>query len=290
MKNNIDSDKTTLPDKKKISLWRWLILIIIVGVVGYFGYPKMVDYLPEKIFTEYPPISNDTLIQSTSQDSILENIEILDSTSIDLEDSIEVILPQDSIDIVTTEIENPKPVEATTVDLFKVNTSYGKIDSATAVAASEVEIEPNKFSNLNSTTTDLFEELLIPENVDADFEKSFSVYSQSPIISSKSVLKLLSIVGKQILLGKNTDDVQDIIQTLTESDEVVGILIVERKGKVIYATNQKLINTAIQNIMPKIDIKSNSLSWYQEKNKTVAAIPLFHIYGKIGEAILVTRR
>ncbi len=290
MKENNDINPETSAEKKKTSWWTWLALIIIFGVGGYFGFQQLGILSTNKIFTEYPPISNDTLLDTSPQDSILENNVLGDSTQVALEDSTEIAFSQDTVVENTPQYETPQPVETSTVDLFKVNTSYGKIDSATAKAAAKVEVGTNEDSKFKTNSTGLFEELLMPENVDANFEKAFAEYSQIPIVSSKSILKLLSIIGKQILVGKNTDDVQDIIQILMESDNVVGILIVDRKGKIIYTTNQKQINAAIQNIMPKVDIKSNNLSWYQEVDKTVAAVPLFHTYGKIGVAVLVTGR
>lgn len=290
MKENNNTNPAVTTEKKKMSWWTWALLVAVIGVGGYFGYQKMGDFSFNGIFTEYPPIVLDTLVVANLQDSVLDNMELLDSTSTMITDSTATVFPEDSVETEVAKIGIPQVSGTATVDLFKVNTTYGKIDSATAISADKVKIESAETSTLQIMGTDLFEELLMPENVDEDFEKAFLQYSQSPIVTSKSVLKLLSIVGKQIILGKNTNDVHDIIQTLTESESIENILIVDRKGRVVYATNQKQINVAIQSIMPKVDMESSTLSWYQGSGKTVAAIPLFHVYGKIGKAVLVTGR
>ena len=131
---------------------------------------------------------------------------------------------------------------------------------------------------------------MLPEESELDDEADFATYFQKDIVSSKSVLKLISIPAKRILSGNGTADDLDLLDVLTESKNIVNILLVHRKGKVVFsATNRNLVNMPIKEVLPKVNQISTVLSWYEEDGQQIASIPLHHTYGRIGLAVLITK-
>ena len=135
----------------------------------------------------------------------------------------------------------------------------------------------------------MFEALLLPAEKDEEFEKFYENYRNQSILSAQSILKVLAITGRSILLENSDADDQMIMQVLTESEQVNGIFIIDSKGKVTYSTNRKYLNMPIVTIMPEIDLTKIKMDWYQKEGENIVSIPIFHTYGKIGTAVLVTQ-
>lgn len=292
----LEEHVTPEPEKKKswfASSLGILFLLTLVGVGGYYGYQKIVKGFSTKgMFTKYKPIVTDTLTLPTDTTSSVEE---------NLDDSVNSILStQDSIDFINENfgsadstvdsvmvVENPNPPieeeDSNLSDLFKVNTTYDEIDDDIVLDTLEV------VDNNILTSDGLFEELLLSEEMDKALVTSFDKFANQKIVSSKGVLKLLAIAGKQVLLGKDTEDVKAILGILIEAEEVKGVMIADRKGKIVYATNQKYVNFPLRKIIPQVDVNMDNLSWIENGEERIVAMPLYHTYGKIGYAILVSK-
>jgi hypothetical protein len=264
LKLNIDKDWYK-------STWFITICTLIIVITGYWIFNQINE--SKKVFTQYEAIKNDSINAEglrTKNDSLNQSIIQNDTTA------VKVINTKDGKINQTKDTNSIVEKES----IFKVNTSYDKIVA---------EPLPLPLGERNpGSTGDLFEKLLLPEKASKDFEDSFNQYALEKIVTSKSILKVLSIAGKAILLDENTSENQTILEAITESENIQGILIADRKGRVIYATNRKYVNGSISNILPKIVLDSDKLFWYKEDNQTIASLPLFHTYGKIGLAILIT--
>ncbi len=212
----------------------------------------------EKFFTQYHKLSHDA---ADSLGAHREENKMVDSTGRLIEPSI---------------IENPK--DSTNAGIFSVNTHYDKITKTTI---------PNKLSGVEPEG--LFEKLLVPEDENQEFENFYKTYRHQNILSSESLLKVLAITGRSILIEHNDADDQLLMQVLTESEKVNGIIIANEMGHVVYATNRKYLNTLIASILPEIDLTKLKISWYQKGNENIVTIPIFHTYGKIGTAVLITQ-
>lgn len=251
------------------STWFITACVLIVIIVAYWAFSRINE--SKKVFTQYDPIDSTRTKDLPAENSLLDT-SLVKVDSISLEDPNP---PGKNLPPATDTNANAKEKS-----IFKVNTTYDKIVAEPA---------PNPIGKAApGLSGDLFEELLLPENPQADTERSFNEYAQEKMVNAKSVLKLLSIIGEAILLDDNTSENQAILEAITESEHILGILIVDRKGRVVYATNRKYVNGSISNILPKVALDSDKLSWFQEENQTVASLPLFHTYGKIGLAILIT--
>lgn len=215
-----------------------------------------------KIFTQYNPTPLDSIRQSVDS-TVTEEDKTRLTKVIESEPVAEQ--PEQHIDSINTGI-------------FSVNTTYDKIVSRSIPDRQNTPVQEG-----------LFEKMLLPQEMNPEFENFYETYRNENILSSQSMLKVLAIAGRSILLEHNDADDQLLMQVLTESEKVNGILIVNTEGSVVYATNRKYLNASLTSIMPEIDISKIVISWYQKADENIVYIPVFHTYGKIGTAVLITQ-
>ena len=264
MEENINKETDPVPSSK--NFWQRNKRLILMAAAAVIFLVLLVfgnDFFNSKrIFTQYDGISQDSIIRR------------VDSTASDPDETVMT----DATEGDYNEAKPDEPADTTSSGIFSVNTTYDKIVE-TAVPNKQITVDPEG----------LFEKLLMPEEKDQEFENFYNTYRNQNILSSESILKLLAITGRSILLEHNDADDQLLMQVLTESEKVNGIIIVDDGGKVIYATNRKYLNTLLVTTIPEIDLTKLKISWYQKGDENIVAIPVFHTYGKIGTAILITQ-
>ena len=258
--------------------WLVVMLLALSGAVGYLAYYKL-GFTDRKIFTEYKPIRyKDTIALDT----------LVNATENQLVDTVVAHSPDTSV-IAAVQVDEPpgtSEVNDSTAspsigNLFKVNTEYDEIsiDDQTNLAG---------YQDTALNTDALFEELLLSGSEVQKNKAAFAKYARKKMVPTHSVFKLLAIVGKRILSGKGSSEDQEILEVLMAADQIQDVLLVDRQGRVVYATNQKHRNAQIKQLIPQLDLDLNSLTWFENDNRIVTAIPVFHTYGKIGTSILVT--
>lgn len=273
-----------LKNRKKAPLLQWGLGVVAIVLLLIFGISKIGSLSSKKVFTEYPPLYPDSLALDSA---FSENAFTGDSTPADsLSAEGEPIITTDSAKQNGSIPPPVVPAEAPVVDLFKVNTRYGKIDSPTAIAATKAdEVLPGG----RPKNRDLFEELLLPENADKGYVESFQEYAKAPIVSSRSALMLLSVLGKQVLVSESADDAREMLRGLAESEGIAEILIADRRGSIVYTNQPQRTHTTIEDLLPELGLHADRLFWLQKEGKTITAIPVFHRYGKLGVAVMVTQ-
>ncbi len=252
-----------------------ILLVIIICILCYLGIRQISNISSKSIFTQYDPLYADSI--DLSLDSVKMDSVNHDSIKIDWKDSTN---KKDSI--LLNNPDQPKN-DSLDIDLFSVNTSYERIKSDYGDDLDD--------GTYNSVLPEggLFEELLLPESLRGSNNPIFNTFYEQNILAPKSILKLLPIAGKNILIKNNSADDEAILDLLTESESVVAILVVNRKGTVVYSTNRKQLNRSIGALLPQIAISETTLSWQQVKNSNIVSLPLFHTYGKIGTVILISK-
>lgn len=272
-------DKSPTPERHSQESVLWykstpfrILVIILICVLGYFGIKQISKASSSKsIFTQYDPLYTDST--DLALDSITD-----ESGKIGLNDSIQVDTS------ILTRNPNQANKDSLEIDLFSVNTSYENIKSGYDADIADIT------TNSVMPESGLFEELLLPENLRGSNNPAFRTFYEKNILSPKSILRLLPIAGKNILINNNSTDDEAILDLLTESESVVAILVINRKGIVIYSTNRKQLNRPIKALMPRIETSKTTLSWHQENNHNIVSLPLFHTYGKIGAVVLISER
>lgn len=157
-----------------------------------------------------------------------------------------------------------------------------KINPSPKTLSEEIEISDSK-----NQSFDLFDELLLSSENNSNLKKDLN--SKQDLLSRKSMLKIISICSKNILLNTNAYDNEEILLTLGDSDSIFGILISDRNGKVIFSTDKKYTNRSIEKIYPEFKIENQEIECLISKNMSVCRIPIFHTYGKIGNAIITSK-
>jgi hypothetical protein len=248
------------------SKWLWIFLLLIIGGVAYFGVDQVGKILKfNNLFSTSDALPVDDYQAAPDSSAwFVQDLVLTDTLSIDV-DSLETPEEEMEVEVIQVEKVETKPVQK-------------------EVKMEDFAAELDPFSDAG-----LFEELLLPDALTKSSASEFKKYYRKDIVSSRAVLKLMAISGKRLLIGQDTQDDENILEALIDSEHVVAILIVDRKGKVAYSTNRKQTNASLKQLMPKVDLNSETMNWYQEGNFQISSVPMYHTYGKIGTAVLVTK-
>lgn len=296
MNNNLKDNKDgffklKLSKTMKLSLLIALVIIIIISIY-YFNKTKPAYF--KNVFTSYTPLNDSS---AYNQQKIEDNLAIDTSMSIAESNGKEMFLNDsidNSIDTLNQNIKNFEKEEGitdvnkindhsneenttTNENIFRVNTEYKKLDLPKTLKPS-VSNETNR-----NKQSDMFVELLISD--DSVVEKLSTIFSNKPI-SYEAILKIVSITGQNILLNKEIQTSELIIESLVESENISDIHIIDREGNLAHTTNMPKVNTSIWKFLSDFKMTDIKVSLTVLDGQSQIAIPLFHTYGKIGVAII----
>ncbi len=281
-KNSNQSDEDNINGNWYDSNYARIAILAIVIVLAYIGFNQIRESYVNRNVTHTTGVSvgpdslnmllfNDSIRNAETGDSELNRIEKLQNSN-----------SESTLDHVDSTSSTKDSGE---VDLFKLNTHYDKIkvDPAGSIFSS-------KSTELRTGSNDLFDALLIPIGEQAGFNRElYERYYKADFISFKSTLKILGIAGKQLLMGNNSADSQSMLQTISESNKVQSLIIIDNYGAIKYASDQKIINNNIHEVMPDIDQDKSTLSWYKKDDMNIITFPLFHTYGRLGMAVVIIK-
>lgn len=250
-----------------------LFFVIALGTAGYFGIQKYGNAISEMgIFTKYPEREvMDTILTAidTSSKIPIESVPINIDTKIDTVKiiPIDTLKMEDSIMVgMVKPIEKERPIVKETP---KVEDTIAR--KAPVLLAKE----------------DLFDDLL-PEKtqIEGDSNAFLNLYKKD-ILSSKALFKLAAIAGKKVLLNQS-QDMFEIFEILEMEDEIEGLLLYDRKGRIIYATNTKFKNAFITTVLPEWQFEGEGLNWIAKDGKIITGIPIYSTYGRLGTVLIST--
>lgn len=238
-----------LGSKRRIMVIGSILALILITAIVYI---VVKNGHGKYIFTQYPPLVQDSLITQ-------EKPVIKETTS----DSINT----DTVDY----------IEQEEMDIFRVNTSYDelKFDSISAL-------------NQSQTAHSLFEKLLLPDDRQGIRNQSIHQYLNREIATSRSILKLIATIGKNILVDQYDRDGEEILMSLTESADITGVIITNRNGIIVSSTDRKHLNSNVRILFPNLDMEGDSLNWVETSNQVISSIPIYHTFGRIGTGVLIT--
>ena len=120
--------------------------------------------------------------------------------------------------------------------------------------------------------------------------KLFKNFFTKNIVTSKTILKIVATVGKNVLINGNTEDAKDIFESIVEEEAIIGLFLADRTGKIIYASNAKFLNQSIAKVFPTLDTHKHSIGWGSSDHQLVTSLAIFHTYGQIGNVVLITKK
>lgn len=138
--------------------------------------------------------------------------------------------------------------------------------------------------------SDIFNELFLSNNPIDSSQSAYQAFFSNQVVTSKTILKILATVGKDVLINGNTADAKDIFESIVEEEKIIGILLADRTGKIIYTSNAKFINGTIKSIFPTLNTENHAIGWGRSENQLVTSLAIYYTYGRIGNIILVTKQ
>ena len=297
---NIEQENNNIEHPKKKTHWslKMILVTVIVSVIGAVVYYVGKDKLPsiDGVFTTYNPLPFDTtglglpdtfMINNTDpeltktdtatglekevKDTSYRTVGPADSTSYIEADTMKMNLDVAILD--TTNLSG----EPESNSIFKVNTSFEKIADLPNLR-NEDSVE-----NEEKERIDLFSELLLYDVSDKTVVDQ--IFSKNGI-SYQSILKLVSIAGQDIVIGNGSTISELMLDAIAESDNILEIYIIDRKGNLIYTTHKPKINTSIHKLLAMLYLDVNRVKVTELDGHFHISLPLYHTYGKIGIAVL----
>ncbi len=119
---------------------------------------------------------------------------------------------------------------------------------------------------------------------------AYQQFFNQELLSSKTVLKILAITGKDVLLNGISTDAKDVFASILSEKNVSGILLCDQNGAIKYATNAKFEARNIQQIFPDFDATNPAMGWGSSETEMVTSMPIYHTFGKVGTVILVVKK
>jgi hypothetical protein len=239
------------------------IAVLIFVILFYFFFDFMrTSYLKKK----EPEMLTNTLNDSLVVDNALDSTE--------LQSTPDTVMQQLSESNDTSNIASPD------TNLFKFHTSYDKIDPSEYAT---------KMDENGNTTYDLFDELMLNSEDNSNAQSIDIVKNGSNVLALKTTLKILSISAKNLLLNDNIEDNREIVLALAESDQIALILIVNKNGKILYATDQKLLNKPLIASYPNLDLSQEGVWCMEIEESKICVLPIYHTFGKIGFMVIKTQ-
>jgi hypothetical protein len=240
----------------KYKLLLRLIVLLIIALLSYFGYNKLVEANIISGFNKsYEQNKIDSLKTDIDTFNLINNIPNQDSGVVKIK--------------VDTMPAHPKSI-------FTVNKTFDSI----GVTASK----PIKSKNNGSG---LFEELLLKDEINED---NYYGLLEKDIVSTKNTIKIIAIASKGILTNENYSNNEEILNTISEADQIVNISIINRKSIITFSTDKKIFSNQSMDIFEEIDLSSTSINISKQKEYTLVTFPIFHLYGRIGTVILKTKQ
>lgn len=254
---------------------KWLLIVPIIAAAFYFSsrfIPK--DFEKSSVFTQYGELSKDTIASTIPP---VENVET------------------DSITLDTAQLANQ---ETTGLDTMKatIDSKNNKIDLPVTTKSNldtpiqriqiETPIIPNNYLATPFKSVH-FEDFFSEENLVDSLQYDYRPFFNQNMITSKTVLKILAITGKEVLLGGNTEDAKEIFESIVEEQKIQSVTLCDRNGKVIYTSNAKYLNKNIKTVFPNLDLTTHSIGQGSD-NHWITGVAIYHTYGQIGTVVLIS--
>lgn len=263
---------------RRQSWFKWLLILSVMAVLGYYSvvlFPE--NFEKSSIFTQYKELK-DTLVIAVPDTSI----QPMDSTSF-VNDSL-MIADSTVIDTIDNEYALPDSTNATTA-VIDESYKFGASNKENDGQSSTNDLSTEK-GNSSKSRTDMFHELLIASDPTLSLQQNFLT---SKSITLETILKILASVGKDVLLNGNSDSSKEIFASIVQEEEVVGILIADRKGLVVYSSNSKFLNGKIKDIFPELTPSRAVIGQSIANDRQLSSLAIYHTYGQIGNIILITK-
>jgi hypothetical protein len=290
--------KTSKEEIKKSDMFKKIrigfILLVLAVIVGYFLWGDEYMFNTDKIFTKYKSLDTDSLYFSnedstgiTSMDSINETLtDTADGDYIIVDtlvaDNDSIIEPKENLKVEEVEPEeDSKSPSISSSDIFKVNTNYGDIVDTLTDEEKELESKKDHLDN------DMFMQLLIPTK---EKKEAVTKVLTTNDMSYKSILKLLSLLGQDIIINNNNQLSQSMINAIAESDNISNIHIINQKKDVIYHTYEFKAKTFMESILKNLNMDANSIQIIEKEDHSYLSMPIFCSYGRIGFVVLSINR
>jgi hypothetical protein len=282
----MDSDAKKEGFFKRHTWFKWFLILSATAVTAYYS----VYFFPENFekssaFTQYKELK-DTLVLTTIPDTIIDQSDSIITT-------VDTLVAKDSIalEIVPDSVDNEYPIidNTTTVSVIDESYKFGSGDAITEdQSANDLSDKLGNSAKL-APATNMFSELLFAAN---SSDTSYAVHQSflaNKLVSLETTLKILATIGKDILLNGNSDGSKEIFASIVKEDGIIGILVADRKGLVVYSSNNKFIDGNIKNIFPSMTSTTPVLGQRITNDQLVSSLAIYHTYGQIGNIILITK-
>lgn len=281
----MSSDKIGL--FKKYTWLKWIFIVPLASAALYF----VVNLLPEdfeksSMFTQYGELKKDTIqaiIPDTTAEVVVDT-SLVNGDTLPLKNT-SAILPK--LDSTKQGKEGSDSGEATVAIAIDESYKFG--------ADEQKNNSDSLFTNSNnyhpiSIKSTIFNELLLANNPIDTSQIAYKNFFTKNIVTSKTILKIVATVGKNVLINGNTEDAKDIFESIVEEAQIIGILLADRTGKIIYSSNAKFLHGTIDSVFPAINTNQHSIGWGNNEHQLVTSLAIHHTYGQIGNVVLVTQQ
>lgn len=308
---------------KKYTWLKWLLLLPFLGIAIYFGINSLPeDFSKSDAFTQYGELNTDSIISPINLDTLVETSALMDTITKDTSKTIDTIrqieiasLDIDTIGTVPTNIDSiqvepvafkdtirqsplqdiplPENREDTVVSSPVAAPSSEpvkeKVIEETIVPTPSISTNPVPVTTSIVSKNSLLNETLFSTATRDTAQINNETFFKNKLISSKVTLKILAIIGKDVLLNGNSADARDIFESIVEEEKVLGLLLSDQNGKIIYASNAKFLQENIKNILPELNINEPTVAWIVGEGRMATSMNIYHTYGKIGTIVLLTK-
>ncbi len=282
----MDSETNKKGFFKRNTWFKWLLILSVVAAIVYYSvyfFPE--DFSKSSIFTQYKELKDTLLISPL--DSVGGQFDSIDTANDTLivSDSLAIITATDSLYNEYALTDSTNVHEPIIDESYKFGADGAKVGGQSETADANSKGNSSKLAS----NADMFNELLFaatPSDASLPIDQRFLA---NKLITSETVLKILATVGKDVLLNGNTDASKEIFASIVREEEIIGILVVDRKGQVVYSSDSKFIRGNIKNIFPKITLTSPVIGQRIANNQLLSCLAIYHTYGQIGNIILITK-
>ncbi|WP_020535790.1 hypothetical protein [Lewinella cohaerens] len=282
----MDSDAKKEGFFKRHTWFKWFLILSATAVTAYYS----VYFFPENFekssaFTQYKELK-DTLVL-TMPDTIIDQSDSVITT-------IDTLVATDSIASATAidSVDNEYPIldSTTTVSVIDESYKFGSEDAtAEEQSAANGLFDKQGNSAKSEPATNMFSELLFAANTSDTSYTAHQRFLANKMVSLETTLKILATIGKDILLNGNSDGAKEIFASIVKEEGIIGILVADRKGLVVYSSNNKFIDGNIKNIFPNMTSTTPVLGQRITNDQLVSSLAIYHTYGQIGNIILITK-
>jgi hypothetical protein len=133
---------------------------------------------------------------------------------------------------------------------------------------------------------DLFSQLMLSDLSSSELTKLQNIHFNAKL---KPIIQILSSTAKIILSGETGQYHLDVLQALEQFSSINGIIISDKDDKVKYATNKKLKHIFLFEVVPVKSFLFEKLNISKVYGYQLLAMPVYHLYGRIGMVFLILR-